>query len=140
MLNLDAVEMNIYLGKSLKNNIQKLQMLSKEFKSIFTGLQRKTNMINQSANSVIQPFWSEPYPTTSKDVGGRGFLFARRRNKQLSSKSVSSADSENTQSTKVSLHTSNNKKWLYAEKIQNFQPARSLQYFLKKLGKANKPS
>ena len=56
MLNLDAVEMNIYLGKSLKNNIQKLQMLSKEFKSIFTGLQRKTNMINQSANSVIQPF------------------------------------------------------------------------------------
>lgn len=56
MLNLDAVEMNIYLGKSLKNNIQKLQMLSKEFTSIFTGLQRKTNMINQSANSVIQPF------------------------------------------------------------------------------------
>ena len=30
MLNLDAVEMNIYLGKSLKNNIQKLQMLRKK--------------------------------------------------------------------------------------------------------------
>ena len=73
MLNLDAVEMNIYLGKSLKNNIQKLQMLSKKFQSIFTGLQRKTNMINQSANSAIQPFWSEPYPTASKDVGGEAF-------------------------------------------------------------------
>ena len=64
-------------------------------------------MMNQFVNPVNRPFWPGPLPNSQQRGRGQSFLFARgRRGKQLLSMLVSSAESENTQPTKSSSHTS----------------------------------
>ena len=63
--------------------------------------------MNQFVNPVNRPFWPGPLPNSQQRGRGQSFLFARgRRSKQLLSMLVSSAESENTQPTKSSSHTS----------------------------------
>ena len=108
MSNLDAIDiMIICLEKSLKKNSQKLQVLSKNPSQYSLGFKKKSNMMNQFVNPVNRPFWPGPLPNSQQRGRGQSFLFARgRRSKQLLSMLVSSAESENTQPTKSSSHTS----------------------------------
>ena len=95
MLNLDAIDNDYLFGEKFEEQLSKITSVKQKSKAIFTGLQRKPNMMNQFVNPVNQPFRSDPLPNSQQRGKGRGFLFARgRRGKQLRSMSVSSTESE----------------------------------------------
>ena len=98
-------------------------------------------MMNQFVNPVNQPFRSGPLPNSQQRGRGRGFLFARgRRGKQLLSMSVSSTESGNTRSTRLSSHTSSDEKVVICRKHAEFLASGSSSVFPEKLGKVNKRS
>ena len=102
MLNLDAIDNGYLFGEKREEQLSKITSAKQKSKLIFTGLQRKPNMINQFVNPVNQSFRSCSLPNSQQRGSDRGSLFARGgRVKQLLSMSVSSAESGNTQSTKL---------------------------------------
>ena len=93
-------------GQKLEEQLSKIACAKQKPKSLFTGLQRRPNMINQFVNPVHQPFRSGLLPNSQQIVRGQGVLFARKRRvKQLLSKSVSSTECGNTWPTRLSSHT-----------------------------------
>ena len=134
MLNLDAIDNDYLFREKLEEQLSKITSAKQKSKSTFTGLQRKPNMINQFVNPVNQPFWSGPLPNNHKRGRGRDFLFARgRRGKQLLSMSVSSTESGDTQSTRLSSHAS-----VECREHEEFSASRSSSIFPEKLGKVKR--
>ena len=133
--------MTIYLEKSLRNNSQKFASAKQKPKSIFAGLQKKPNVINQFVNPANQSFRSGPLPNSQQRDRAPGFLFERgRRGKQLLSMSVSSTECGNTQSTRLSSHTSSDKKVVICREHAEFSASRSSSVFPEKLGKVKNRS
>lgn len=96
-------------------------------------------MINHFANPANQSVRSGPLSNGQQRCRGRGLLFSRGRlGKQLFSKSVFSAESGNIYSKSYPRIHPVMKKMLYAENIQNFQPAERHSVFPEKLKKVNK--
>ena len=140
-LDLDATDNGYLFGEKFEEQLSKITSAKQKSKAIFTGLQRKPNMMNQFVNPVNQPFRSGPLPNSQQRGRGRGFLFARgRRGKQLLSMSVSSTESGNTRSTRLSSHTSSDEKVVICRKHAEFLASGSSSVFPEKLGKVNKRS
>ena len=115
MLNLDVVENGYLFGQNFDEQLSKIASAKQKSKSIFTGLQSKPNQT--------------PYPQPTKRQG-RGFLFARGgRGKQLFLKSVSSAESANTESTKSSSHIFSYRKVAICRKQTEFSTSRASSVF-----------
>ena len=70
MLNLDATDNDYLFGEKFEEQLSKITSAKQKSKAIFTGLQRKPNMMNQFVNPVNQPFRSGPYPIANREVGG----------------------------------------------------------------------
>ena len=141
MLDSDATDNDYLFGEKFEEQLSKITSAKQKSKAIFTGLQRKPNMMNQFVNPVNQPFRSGPLPNSQQRDRGQGFLFARgRRGKQLLSMSVSSTESGYTQSTRLSSHTSSDKKVVICRKHAEFSASGSSSVFPEKLGKVNKRS
>ena len=144
MINLDAVENE----EKFEEHFSKITSARQKSKSIFTDLQKKPNIMNLLHDEFpsllflsTSPFDQAPYPKASKEVGGRGVSFARRRGgKQFFSKSVSSDESGNAQSTKLFSHTSSNKKVVTCREYAEFSTSKASSVFPEKLGKVNKRS
>ena len=96
-------------------------------------------MINMFANPVNQPFRSGPLPNSQQRGRGRGFLSARgRKGKQLFSKSISPAECENIQSTKLFSHKTSDEKVVLCRENTEFLTSNAFSVFSEKLGKVNK--
>ena len=141
MLNLDAIDNDYLFGEKFEEQLPKITSAKQKSKSVFTGLQRKPDMMSQFVNPVNQPFRSGPLPNSQHRGRGQGFSFARgRRGNQLLSMSVSSTESGNTQSTRLSSHTSSDKKVAICREHAEFSATRSSSVFPEKLGKVNRRS
>ena len=70
VLNLDAIDNDYLFGETFEEQLSKATTEKQKSKSIFTGLQRKPNMMNQFVNPVNQPFWSGSLPNSQQR--GRG--------------------------------------------------------------------
>ena len=81
------------------------------------------------------PFGQTPYPIANREVRAEA-----RRGKQLLSMSVSSTESGNTKSTKLSSRTSSHKKVGICSEHAEFSASRLFSVFSEKLGKVNKRS
>ena len=139
MLNLHAIDNDYLFREKFEEQLWKTTTAKQKSRSIFTGLQKNPNMINQFVNPANHPFRSGPLPNSQQRGRGRGFLFARgRRCKQLLSKPVSSTESGNTQSTRLSSHTSSDKKVVICTELAEFSPSKWSSVFPEKLGKVNK--
>ena len=139
MLNLHAIDNDYLFREKFEEQLWKTTTAKQKSRSIFTGLQKNPNMINQFVNPVNHPFRSGPLPNSQQRGRGRGFLFARgRRGKQLLSKPVSSTENGNTQSTRLSSRTSSDKKVVICTELAEFSPSKWSSAFPEKLGKVNK--
>ena len=139
VLNLDAIDNDYLFGETFEVQLSKTTTEKQKSKSIFTGLQRKPNMMNQFVNPANQPFRSGPLPNSQQRGRGRGFLFARgRRGKQLLSMSVSSTEGGTTKPARLSSHTSSDEKVVICGEHGEYSASRLLSVFPEKLGKVNK--
>ena len=75
MLNIDAIDNVCLFGEKFEEQLPKITSAKQKSKSIFTGLQRKPNMMNQFVNPVNQPFQSGPLPNRQqRDRGEASYL------------------------------------------------------------------
>ena len=56
MLNLDAIDNDYLFGEKFEEQLPKITSAKQKSKSIFTGLQRKPDMMSQFVNPVNHPF------------------------------------------------------------------------------------
>ena len=123
--------MAIYLENRLKNYSQMTSAKQKS-KSIFTGLQRKPNMMTSFLMLPTSSFGQAPYPIANKEVGDEGSY--------LQEDEVSNFSQCQFPQKRVEIISPQNyphmhpliKRLLYVENIQTFRPAGPLQYLLRK--------
>ena len=141
MLILDAIDNDYLFGEKFEVQLLKIEITEQKFNSIFNELLRKSSMMNQFVNPANQLFRSGPLTNSQERGRNQGFIFTRgRRDKQLLSISVSTAESENSQSTKLFSHTSTGKKVVICREHAEFLTSKASSVFPEKLGKVNKRS
>ena len=123
--------MAIYLENRLKNYSQMTSAKQKS-KSIFTGLQRKPNMMTSFLMLPTSSFGQAPYPIANKEVGDEGSYLQEDEVSnfsqcQFSQKRVEIISPQNYPHMHPLI-----KRLLYVENIQTFRPAGPLQYLLRK--------